>query len=353
MSFLGSIGSSMGGSGLTDILEICYGPNTVCHMLSGKAVGRALRGFFLVDAALAVLLIQLLLPSSDFSDIPVLSSQDMQDTQTLYDSLMDDVSSHAADTASGTPALQKLEQLLQVLKYQLLEKSRTAKLWVQYMYEIETVKLFLRAERTSNWNLHVTAMTRLLNLFAATGHLKYTKCARLYVQMMIELPESYPWLYTQFTDHGCHSVRRSDRYWAGLSTDLAIEQVLMRSLKSRGGLTHGRGFSESVRLCWIYTMHQCATVHFAMTQLTGLQHSSSDQHVEMGKSRTHRDSADLMKMLRWLEGHNPFTRCDSGLTSLSIDLSNLSGVNDQKILSDESDDSSVSKKRKSSRVRDF
>ena len=38
---------------------------------------------------------------------------------------------------------------------------------------------------------------------------------------------------------GYHVVRRSDAYWAGLSTDLVIEQELMRSVKTTGGLTHG------------------------------------------------------------------------------------------------------------------
>jgi len=126
--------------------------------------------------------------------------------------------------------------------------------------------------------------------------------------------------YSQFSDHGFQSVRRSDRYWAGLSTDLAVEQVLMRSLKSRGGLTHGCGFAENVRLSWIYTVHQCASVHVAMTQLTGLQQTSSDQHVQMGKSRAQRDTADLTKILQWLEAHSPFTRCDPALTSLSTGL---------------------------------
>ena len=252
MSFLGSIGSLMAGLGLSDVLEITYGANTVCHMLTGKAVAHALRGFFLVDPALGVHLMQLL-SSSDVTDIPGLSPQDIQEIQELYESLLEDVSSDTPDTASGAPALQNLEQLLHMLKSHLSKKSRTAKLWLQYMYEIETVKLFLRAERTSNWNLHITAMTRMLNLFAATGHRKYAKCARLYVQMMIDLPDTFPWLYTQFMDHGFHSVRRTDRCWAGLSTDLAIEQILMRSLKSCGGLTHGRGFTETVRLSWIYT----------------------------------------------------------------------------------------------------
>ncbi len=73
-------------------------------------------------------------------------------------------------------------------------------------------------------------------LFAATGHFKFNyakKSARMYLQLMLELPAGHPWLYEQFTEHGYHTVRRSDRYWAGLWTDLTIEQLMMRSIKSR------------------------------------------------------------------------------------------------------------------------
>ncbi len=52
MSFMGSIGSMMKGSGLEEALETVYGPNTVVHMISGKAISSALRGHFLVEAAL-------------------------------------------------------------------------------------------------------------------------------------------------------------------------------------------------------------------------------------------------------------------------------------------------------------
>ena len=47
---------------------------------------------------------------------------------------------------------------------------------------------------------------------------------------------------------GVHVVRRSNRLCAGLSTDLVIEQVLMRSLKASGGLTRGRGMTERQRV---------------------------------------------------------------------------------------------------------
>ena len=46
MSFLGSIGSMIKGSGLEEALEQVYGPNAVAHMMTGKAVSRALHGHF-------------------------------------------------------------------------------------------------------------------------------------------------------------------------------------------------------------------------------------------------------------------------------------------------------------------
>ena len=69
----------MVGSGLSDILDQTASHN---HDVR-KAVGWALHGFFLVDASLAVLLIHLLLPSSDSTDIPGLSNDDLQDIQPL------------------------------------------------------------------------------------------------------------------------------------------------------------------------------------------------------------------------------------------------------------------------------
>lgn len=46
----------MAGSGLQELLELVYAKNAVIHMLSGKAVSRAIRGHFLVDGALNAML---------------------------------------------------------------------------------------------------------------------------------------------------------------------------------------------------------------------------------------------------------------------------------------------------------
>ena len=116
----------------------------------------------------------------------------------------------------------------------MIEASRTAQLWVQYM---EYVKMFIFAERIGDWESHFDATRRMLNLFAATGHYNYAKCGRMYLQQMLELPSNYPRLYKSFKENGYHTIRRSNRYWTGLWSDLVIEQVMMKSIKSRGGLT--------------------------------------------------------------------------------------------------------------------
>ena len=61
---------------------------------------------------------------------------------------------------------------------------------------------------------------------------------------------------------GYHVIRRSDRYCAGVSTDLVIEQVSMRSVT--GGMTRGKGMSEYQRAKWLLSMRACAAMNVAM-----------------------------------------------------------------------------------------
>ena len=64
-------------------------------------------------------------------------------------------------------------------------------------------------------------------------------------------------------------------YWAGLSTDLAIEHVLLRSMKTSGGLTRGRGMTETQPLVWLMSMPSCAKVNDAMQHLAGVMYHTS------------------------------------------------------------------------------
>ena len=63
MSFIGSIGHLMKGSGISEALTIVYGPNAVEHILSGKAISRALRDHFLIASALNSKLLSIFFPA--------------------------------------------------------------------------------------------------------------------------------------------------------------------------------------------------------------------------------------------------------------------------------------------------
>ena len=67
-------------------------------------------------------------------------------------------------------------------------------------------------------------------------------------------------------------MRRSERQWAGLWTDIVTGKVEIRSLKSGGGLTRGRGMTEKVQQQWLYSTHACAAIHDPITSLAGKHH---------------------------------------------------------------------------------
>ena len=93
---------------------------------------------------------------------------------------------------------------------------------------------------------------------------------------MVRLESEHPVVYQKLID-GFHVVTRSDRKWAGMPTDLVIEQVLMTSMKTSGGLTRGRGMTEQQRLIWLLSMPVCAEINRARLDLIGVSYSTGDK----------------------------------------------------------------------------
>ena len=227
---------------------------------------------------------------------------DMLTARDLYQRL-----SSGEETASQPENADALSSIMEKLNAQKesMKDHRTAKLWFQYMEMVSILRTFIKAERTGNWLLHLQTVQQMLPYFAAAGHNHYTKSAYVYLQMMKDLPATHPVVYENFIA-GHHVVRRSNRYWAGLSTDLVIEQVLMRSLKTSGGLTRGRGLTEVQRLVWLFSMPACAEINEAMQELTGIKCDTSEQHKDSTPARVKRDSEDTYKILQTVSVLDPF-----------------------------------------------
>ena len=128
--------------------------------------------------------------------IEVLTKEEVIELREMYENLSDtDFNSEKFDMS---PLIKKLEENLLNLKDVLSKRTNAAKLWLQYMQYISIIKEFTRAERICDWKGLLAAMGKMLNLFAATGHINYAKSARVFLQKMAELETGYPWLTNSF-----------------------------------------------------------------------------------------------------------------------------------------------------------
>lgn len=97
---------------------------------------------------------------------------------------------------------------------------------------------------------------------------------------------------------------------------MAIEQTLMKSMKTSGGLTHGRGVTAGVVTRWTQGMTALHNVCQEIEHFTGVELATSEQHVDSRDTMQKRDNTDAHKLLNWFHEHPPFPET-TDLMSLS------------------------------------
>ena len=179
MSYLGSIGFIMRGSGIESLLGTVYAQNTVDHMISGHTYARALRGHFLFCAALNALMLE--------ENIDCLADINLSQFRNVYNSLFDVFS----DTISivNESVVTKLSQTLDKISANLSSQSCTGELWINYLRHINILRLFVYAERTGNWDLHLYSVVEMIPILHAAGHMAFARSTRRYLDSMKNLPE--------------------------------------------------------------------------------------------------------------------------------------------------------------------
>ena len=112
MNFLGSIGHLMAGSGLQEVLELVYADNAVVHMMTGKAIARAVSAHLLVDGVLNAMIV------SDALDValPQQSGEpEDADSQEITDAQMSSDEDTPARDGTGNPDLDEVAVLYEHL----------------------------------------------------------------------------------------------------------------------------------------------------------------------------------------------------------------------------------------------
>lgn len=172
---------------------------------------------------------------------------------------------------------------------------------------INIVKCFIEAERIGNWELHLRCVKSMLPYFHASGHNLYAKCSHMYLQDMLTLESTmHIFEYNSFAKSGFFTIRRSDKLWSGIFADMTIEQVLIKSMKSSGGLTHERGITDTLIAKWILSTLVMTEICNEMEKFCNVSLETSEQHVDARNSRIKRDTTDLQKIHEFFEKYNPF-----------------------------------------------
>ncbi|XP_071081970.1 uncharacterized protein [Haliotis cracherodii] len=309
MSYLGAGCKCMEDSGLDELWATVYARKSLPKMFDGKSYSKILRACLLTDAALHVTLLESdkLTSANDFDDddevsVPEEVSIISKDTADQLNRLQQEMFKGDHDTFDTDETLNQLHVQLVELKEQKRSLSRTSKLWLMFMDFVSIVRMFVRAERTGNWQLHLKATESMLPLFAASGHNNYAKFCRLYLQDCLCLCSclKVP------MEAGLFTIRRnSKQFWSGTWSDMIIEQCLMRAGKTQGGLiniTH----KDSARTKWLLSAHIVAQYTDALRLMTNTSSEIVDHHRDMNPGRIKQNYADLQTFLSFLRSHNPF-----------------------------------------------
>lgn len=267
MSFVGAIGYIMAGSGLKQLMSVIYAEQSVEKMLSGHAYSRAVRAHILCHLAVTKIIWQAI--------------ELTEDERARMSELPDPADRTVVLMIEQSESFKSVAEKFKKRLTQLEAHGPTAKLWIQYFRMVTILKQFIEAERSSNWHLHLKTIQKMLPYFHAAGHFLYAKSCQLHLQDMLALPDKMnPTEYERFTNGGYFTIRRSDKFWSGIWSDMTIEQTLMRSMKTAGGLTHGRGISDSVLTLWTMGMIYLYNICNEIEDFCSVSMHSTEQHVD-------------------------------------------------------------------------
>ncbi|GFS56394.1 uncharacterized protein TNCV_4388641 [Trichonephila clavipes] len=158
---------------------------------------------------------------------------------------------------------------------------------------------FIRTERLGLFKEHLNAVQRMLLYFHASGHFLYAKSAHLYLQDMMELENTMDGQIFKNFKNEFFTVKRTEKFNFSTWTDIVIEQILMKSMKTEGGVSRGRSTQESVLFKWVFAMYATNTICDEMEKFCTVSLDSTEQHVNAWDSRLKRDNTDVSKFVKW------------------------------------------------------
>lgn len=181
---------------------------------------------------------------------------------------------------------------------------------------VDSMLLFIRAVRSSNWKLHLIALDDFCKYFFALDQLNYVRMIPLYLHQMYQLKISNEQLWLDFKK-GNWVVNRFAFPFCALGADNALEQQ-NRPLKVTGGLT---GITQNAQA--LTRLFLCAPELERIAKeaednifMTPYSNEKIEHHLRQSQNKRHQQN--VQEFISTLKLNlNPFTYDENSLVCLS------------------------------------
>ena len=311
MSFLSIIGKRFKDAGLTDILieSQVVAEGSINGVISGHHYNRSIRSHKLLYEALQRMRLAAYintLPTEESDSLIKLfnsaAQQFPKDNHTniiMSDQFTNFVSSYNAYVADQSV------------------KSPTFSFWSSYIRMVELLLTFLRATRTSDWELHLASVRFMLPWFFAYDRTNYARYLPVYWLEMVNLPQTHEVSHRDLSIKGQWTVQRQDNnLFASIACDQAIEQTCNRDSKTKGGvigMTQHRGAVQR----WILAQPQHAAITRQCELMAGINDGKRNRK-DLDSARIASDEIAVNSIIATISQMiNPFINEAEELISLS------------------------------------
>ena len=120
---------------------------------------------------------------------------------------------------------------------------------------------------------------------------------------------------------------RSDHLYGGNFMDQLIEQCMVSLLKVNGGITHGRGITDSTLATFKGTLPKCITICAAFEEFAGVNSSTSDQHRDLRPEPVRLSQKHIKLFADFFAAHPAFPCHHSTLIDISTGVVGAPNIN--------------------------
>ena len=217
LNYLALMGEKYASSGLDDLLveSGVYGAGAVSALMKGKAYNRGVRAHKLLMEAFFRLLWQVFLNWCQSSGQDVVSRQRDELSQKIKECIAAVVKKEGDSNRIRqlSEDFTKVTEAFERYKATRRTVSKMFAFWEEYLAMVNILVQFIKAERTADWDLHLTTVAAMLPHFFAMDRQNYARWLPIYLADMNSLAAAHP-------------VSRSSHPFAQVWTDMALEQSI-------------------------------------------------------------------------------------------------------------------------------